>query len=57
MSCLTFSGDNIIKAIVTGKLFLNKGTNDVLIPMRENESGECILAPTYLVNVINIKLS
>lgn len=52
----TFSGDNIIETIVAGELLLNKGTDDVLIPMRENESGECILTPAYWANVFNIKL-
>jgi hypothetical protein len=52
----TFSGNNIIEPIVAGELFLNKGTDDVLVTTRENKPGECILAPTYWVNILNIKL-
>lgn len=52
----TFSGDNIIEIIVARELLLNKSTDDVLIPMRENESGECIPTPAYWANVLNVKL-
>lgn len=53
----TFSGDNIIEPIIAGELLLNKGTDDILISMRENKSGECILTPAYWANVLNIELS
>lgn len=52
----TFSGDNIIETIIAGELLLNKGTDDVFIPMGENESGKCILTPAYWANVLNIEL-
>jgi hypothetical protein len=53
---LTFSGNNIIEAIVTGELLLNKGADDVLVTMREDKPGECILAPAYRANIVNIEL-
>lgn len=57
MAAPTFSGDNIIETIVAGELLLNKCVDDVLVSMRENESGECVLTPAYWFNILNIKLS
>lgn len=52
----TFSEDDIIEPIVAGELLLNKGTDNVLVTVRENKSGECVLAPAYWANILNIKV-
>jgi hypothetical protein len=53
----TFSGNNIVKSIVARELLLDKGTDNVLVTIREHQSGERILAPAYWANIRNIELS
>ena len=56
LSIPTFAVNDIVELIVAGQLLLDKGTDDVLVPMRKNKPGERVLAPANWQNVLNIEL-